>query len=177
MTVVSDNPAPTTSNRTVEKPVQKNADSFSEKQPPKPAHVEPKPPAAQTTSNQRSNSGPGLAPTVKDHSHNKATTRTTGPTPVPSVNDQSAQSGSKPADNNQNAKRPGLQQVETSAGQPPASRPEAKQNISPLQPSQLKSTVRSFAGRNPTDKKDGSAASTQPRLQKVETKDKDTDHS
>ena len=177
MTVVSDNPAPTTSNRTVEKPVQKNADSFSEKQPPKPAHVEPKPPAAQTTSNQRSNSGPGLAPTVKDHSHNKATTRTTGPTPVPSVNDQSAQSGSKPADNNQNAKRPGLQQVETSAGQPPASRPEAKQNISPLQPSQLKSTVRSFAGRNPTDKKDGSAASTQPRLQKVETKDKDTDRS
>ena len=180
MTVVSDNPAPTTSGRTAEKPTSKPADNNSEKTSPKPAHIEPKPPAAQTTSNQRNSGGPGLAPKVKDHSHNRATTRTTGPTPVPSVNDQSG--GSKPAsrqtNSNKSAKRANLQQVETSAGLPPASRPEANQNISSIQPSQLKSTVRSFASRDPADKKENPASSSpKPRLQKVETKDKDTDRS
>ncbi len=122
----------------------------------KPAHVEPKSSAPQRKT------GPGLAPTVKDHSHTK-------PTAAPAKSP---------------VKSGGLQQVETSEKrsiQPesrPATRSETGQNVSPLQPSQLKSTVRSLASKETTDTASTSAPKpAEPKLQKVETKDRDTDHS
>ena len=179
MTVVSDNTKPAASQNTSDKAAP-SVSSGSSTQTSKPAHIEPK-----SNNNQSSASGPGLAPTVKDHSHSKPA----GPTPLPtrqsnqstSASSGSSQSNSSQSKNGQHSDRPakksgGLKQVETSAKQPqqPA-QPEAKQNVSPLQPSQLKSTVRSLASKSASDSADNTGP--KPKLQKIETKNKDTDHS
>ena len=68
-----------------------------------------------------------------------------------------------------------LKQVETSS---PTVRTEtssdSKKNVSSMQPSQLKSTVRSLASDKAPD---SVPAKDKPKLQKIETKDHDTDHS
>ena len=203
MTVVSDNtsPTPTHSNTTQSNTTQSNTPKppatagnttdNGARQTPRPAHVEPKSPAQQSTSaqsatthpasgqpapGQRSSSGPGLAPTVKDHSHTKPNT----PTAIAGTTSGDTKTGHTKPD--QAKTGGGLRQVETSSKGAPASSDNqsanTKQNVSPVQPSQLKSTVRSLANNEP-DKQSNSSEpkSDAPKLQKIETKDKDTDHS
>jgi len=172
MTVVSDNssPAPVQSN-TQKPPVTAGSTTDnSARQTPRPAHVEPKSPAQQSTPTQRSSTGPGLAPTVKDHSHTKANSPTAIPTPSPAAKTGQAKPGG------------GLRQVETSSKDAPPSSgnqtANTKQNVSPVQPSQLKSSVRSLANNESGKSSDSSGPKPDaPKLQKIETKDKDTDHS
>jgi len=172
MTVVSDNTGSTPAqSNTPKPPVSKDsARSDSSRQTPRPAHVEPKSPTQHPASAQRSSAGPGLAPTVKDHSHSKPNRSTTPGSSSPSVKTGQTKNAS------------GLRQVETSSKQAPTSSDSqsanSKKNVSPVQPSQLKSTVRSLA----SDDKGTQPGSTEqrrdaPKLQKIETKDKDTDHS
>ena len=163
MKVVSDNSKPASSINSASKPV---TDGDNHKRQSKPEHLEPRSPSEAN----RNTSGPGLAPTVKDHSH----TKTSGPASAPAANTSPRPAAPKSSG--------GLKQVETSAKQSPqpADRSEPKQNVSPMQPSQLKSTVRSLASKD-ADSSSGNTASgpkpAAPKLQKVETKDRDTDHS
>jgi len=181
MTVVSDNTtsAPASGNSTsgnstsVQAPTPVSSNN-NNGQPQRPAHVEPKSPAqtsgsAPSGSSHRNSGGPGLAPTVKDSSHSKPG----GPTAVPSQT-----SGQPPASSG--GKGGGLQQVETSSKQSATASDNrssnAKQNVSPMQPSQLKSTVRSLASKDAEGPSgSGEAKPSGPRLQKIETKDKDTE--
>jgi len=88
----------------------------------------------------------------------------------------SSDNASRPATTSRSAN---LKQVETSSSRPAGNveKPsDAKKNVSSLQPSQLKSTVRSLADKEPTTPatppkpKDAG-----PKLQKIETKDHDTE--
>ena len=88
----------------------------------------------------------------------------------------SSDNASRPATTSRSAN---LKQVETSSSRPAGNveKPsDAKKNVSSLQPSQLKSTVRSLADKEPTTPatppkpKDSG-----PKLQKIETKDHDTE--
>ena len=100
-------------------------------------------------------------------------------------------SASQPSANNSGNRRPpaqrgssGLKQVETSAqakaaaAAAAASRPaETKNTVSAMQPSQLKSSVRSLASNKDQAAGSKPKAENAPKLQKIETKDHDKDHS
>ncbi len=172
MKVVSDNTKPTPQQPATDTPAPKSVKATRDVQTCRPAHVEPKPGTASPRANHRNSGGPGLAPTVQNHSHSKSTSSTT----------TTAGNSQRPDNQTPVKKSGGLQQVETSAKQAQvnqsANKKDAKQNVSPLQPSQLKSTVRSLASKNTDDTAGRSEPKPmQPKLQKVETKDKDTDHS
>ncbi len=187
MTVVSDNTAPTQSNPPKSSVPVESASSNSARQTPRPAHVEPKSPTQNTTPTQRSSNGPGLAPTVKDHSHAKPSSPTaipSQPTADGNTSHTSKQPNKQAGNQAGNTARNGggLRQVETSSKQssPSSDNQSAntKQNVSPVQPSQLKSTVRSLANDDTGKQSDSSEPKpVAPKMQKIETKDKDTDHS
>jgi len=89
----------------------------------------------------------------------------------------SSDNKSRPAATNRSAN---LKQVETSSSGPAGNvekSSDAKKNVSSLQPSQLKSTVRSLADKETTPAAPAKPKDAGPKLQKIETKDHDTDHS
>ncbi len=130
-------------------------------------HIEPK---SQTSAPQRPR------PANTDNS-NKPANNATNHSSVSNDRNSGNQSGGRPPRSQRGSGN--LKQVETSGQSTsvPASRPaETNTQVSAIQPSQLKSTVRSLASNKDAAPQKPKSADA-PKLQKIETKDHDKDHS
>ena len=167
MKIVSDNPAPVQSNNQR----SQNTDQSADKRP------------AQTTAKKPEGSSSNTTH-LEPRSPSSAPERTATQNNAGNAN-RPAASHSNRADQanqaNQGHSSSYLKQVETSASEPSAKKDaptEAKKNVSSIQPSQLKSTVRSLASEKQPVASDSKPTAAKPaKLQKIETKDHDTDHS
>ena len=141
------------------------------------------------TPQNQSESTPQSKPATATHpaSANQAEPKTTQSSPTTASIQSSSQgtSQARPTTKSSSGSAAGLQQVETSAKQ--QAMQEGKK-VSSMQPSQLKSTVRSLASDKPAgdkpagdkpanDKPATSKTTDGPKLQKIETRNHDTDHS
>ncbi len=124
----------------------------------------------QSNSDQSSNSGNATPPAAANTAQSRPAQATSKPTHLPVSQTKDHQT----KDYKKSSSAAGLQQVETAASAVTKRETQAAK-VSAMQPSQLKSTVRSLAGSSAAGSASGNAGNSQPqkpapKLQKVETK-------